>query len=211
MTQSRMTFTRARLARHAQKRHADNIHACGTRTRRGQKTCGRHADEITLATLAYDARQLNTRVRHPIDTRGRHTGRQQSRTTFNRSTLTDNINTDGTSGLHSPVDSQGLTSYGRNSRTTLTRITLADYIHTDIRRLNSRWRNSRTTFTQTTLSDYIHRDETRGIHWRGRHSRTTFTRTTLAEYEGESNENRKIFFKFNLLNESGTQLYHFST
>jgi hypothetical protein len=30
-------------------------------------------------------------------------------------------------------------------------------------------------------------------------------------YEGESNENRKIFFKFNLLNESGTQLYHFST
>jgi hypothetical protein len=31
------------------------------------------------------------------------------------------------------------------------------------------------------------------------------------KYEGESNENRKIFFKFNLLNESGTQLYHFST
>jgi hypothetical protein len=30
-------------------------------------------------------------------------------------------------------------------------------------------------------------------------------------YEGESNENRKNFFKFNLLNESGTQLYHFST
>jgi hypothetical protein len=30
-------------------------------------------------------------------------------------------------------------------------------------------------------------------------------------YEGESNENRKIFFRFNLLNESGTQLYHFST
>jgi hypothetical protein len=30
-------------------------------------------------------------------------------------------------------------------------------------------------------------------------------------YEGESNENRKKFFKFNLLNESGTQLYHFST
>jgi hypothetical protein len=30
-------------------------------------------------------------------------------------------------------------------------------------------------------------------------------------YEGESNENRKHFFKFNLLNESGTQLYHFST
>jgi hypothetical protein len=30
-------------------------------------------------------------------------------------------------------------------------------------------------------------------------------------YEGESNENRKFFFKFNLLNESGTQLYHFST
>jgi hypothetical protein len=30
-------------------------------------------------------------------------------------------------------------------------------------------------------------------------------------YEGESNENRKSFFKFNLLNESGTQLYHFST
>jgi hypothetical protein len=34
----------------------------------------------------------------------------------------------------------------------------------------------------------------------------------LAEiYEGESNENRKKNFKFNLLNESGTQLYHFST
>jgi hypothetical protein len=31
------------------------------------------------------------------------------------------------------------------------------------------------------------------------------------KYEGESNENRKIFFKFNLKNESGTQLYHFST
>jgi hypothetical protein len=31
------------------------------------------------------------------------------------------------------------------------------------------------------------------------------------KYEGESNENRKIFLKFNLLNESGTQLYHFST
>jgi hypothetical protein len=30
-------------------------------------------------------------------------------------------------------------------------------------------------------------------------------------YEGESNENSKNFFKFNLLNESGTQLYHFST
>jgi hypothetical protein len=30
-------------------------------------------------------------------------------------------------------------------------------------------------------------------------------------YEGESNENRKHFLKFNLLNESGTQLYHFST
>jgi hypothetical protein len=30
-------------------------------------------------------------------------------------------------------------------------------------------------------------------------------------YEGESNENRKNSFKFNLLNESGTQLYHFST
>jgi hypothetical protein len=30
-------------------------------------------------------------------------------------------------------------------------------------------------------------------------------------YEGESNENRKIFFKFNLLNESGTHLYHFSS
>jgi hypothetical protein len=31
------------------------------------------------------------------------------------------------------------------------------------------------------------------------------------KYEGESNENRKNFFKFNLLNESGTQLYNFST
>jgi hypothetical protein len=31
------------------------------------------------------------------------------------------------------------------------------------------------------------------------------------KYEGDSNENRKNFFKFNLLNESGTQLYHFST
>jgi hypothetical protein len=30
-------------------------------------------------------------------------------------------------------------------------------------------------------------------------------------YEGESNENRKHFLRFNLLNESGTQLYHFST
>jgi hypothetical protein len=30
-------------------------------------------------------------------------------------------------------------------------------------------------------------------------------------YEGESNEKRKNFFKFNLLNESGTQLYNFST
>jgi hypothetical protein len=30
-------------------------------------------------------------------------------------------------------------------------------------------------------------------------------------YEGESNENRKKIFKFNLLIESGTQLYHFST
>jgi hypothetical protein len=33
----------------------------------------------------------------------------------------------------------------------------------------------------------------------------------LPLYEGESNENSKFFFKFNLLNESGTQLYHFST
>jgi hypothetical protein len=33
----------------------------------------------------------------------------------------------------------------------------------------------------------------------------------MNKYEGESNENRKKFFKFNLLNESGTQLYHFST
>jgi hypothetical protein len=33
----------------------------------------------------------------------------------------------------------------------------------------------------------------------------------LRNYEGESNENRKIFFKFNLLNESGTQLYYFPT
>jgi hypothetical protein len=40
-----------------------------------------------------------------------------------------------------------------------------------------------------------------------------FWRTLLHEgsYEGESNENRKKIFKFNLLNESGTQLYHFST
>jgi hypothetical protein len=30
-------------------------------------------------------------------------------------------------------------------------------------------------------------------------------------YEGESDENRKNCFKFNLLNESGTQLYYFST
>jgi hypothetical protein len=30
-------------------------------------------------------------------------------------------------------------------------------------------------------------------------------------YEGESNEKRKNLFKFNLYNESGTQLYHFST
>jgi hypothetical protein len=37
----------------------------------------------------------------------------------------------------------------------------------------------------------------------------TYQRNTI--YEGESNENRKNFFKFNLLNESGTQLYHFST
>jgi hypothetical protein len=35
--------------------------------------------------------------------------------------------------------------------------------------------------------------------------------TLKMKYEGESNENRKNFFKFNLLNESGTQLYHFST
>jgi hypothetical protein len=34
---------------------------------------------------------------------------------------------------------------------------------------------------------------------------------TRTMYEGESSENRKNFFKFNLLNESGTQLYHFST
>jgi hypothetical protein len=34
---------------------------------------------------------------------------------------------------------------------------------------------------------------------------------TEGKYEGESNENRKNVFKFNLLNESGTQLYHFST
>jgi hypothetical protein len=33
----------------------------------------------------------------------------------------------------------------------------------------------------------------------------------VLSYEGESNENRKNFFKFNLLNESGTQLYYFST
>jgi hypothetical protein len=33
----------------------------------------------------------------------------------------------------------------------------------------------------------------------------------LLKYEGESNENRKKIFKFNLLNESGTQVYHFST
>jgi hypothetical protein len=30
-------------------------------------------------------------------------------------------------------------------------------------------------------------------------------------YEGESNENRKKIFTFNLFNENGTQLYHFST
>jgi hypothetical protein len=34
---------------------------------------------------------------------------------------------------------------------------------------------------------------------------------TWNKYEGESNENRKHLFTFNLLNESGTQLYHFST
>jgi hypothetical protein len=33
----------------------------------------------------------------------------------------------------------------------------------------------------------------------------------ILKYEGESDENRKNFFKFNLLNEIGTQLYHFST
>jgi hypothetical protein len=38
-----------------------------------------------------------------------------------------------------------------------------------------------------------------------------FVKQNTHIYEGESNENRKIFFKFNLLNESGTQLYHFST
>jgi hypothetical protein len=35
--------------------------------------------------------------------------------------------------------------------------------------------------------------------------------TGLCTYEGKSNENRKNFLKFNLLNESGTQLYRFST
>jgi hypothetical protein len=35
--------------------------------------------------------------------------------------------------------------------------------------------------------------------------------SNLGRYEGESNENRKNVFKFNLLNESGTQLHHFST
>jgi hypothetical protein len=30
-------------------------------------------------------------------------------------------------------------------------------------------------------------------------------------YEGESNENLKYFFKYNLLCRSGTKLYHFST
>jgi hypothetical protein len=38
-----------------------------------------------------------------------------------------------------------------------------------------------------------------------------FSNYNVQIYEGESNENRKKFFKFNLLNESGTQLYHFST
>jgi hypothetical protein len=36
-------------------------------------------------------------------------------------------------------------------------------------------------------------------------------KTVIVKYEGESNENRKNLFKFNLLNESGTQPYHFST
>jgi hypothetical protein len=36
-------------------------------------------------------------------------------------------------------------------------------------------------------------------------------KTDCSNYENESNENRKFIFKFNLLNESGTQLYHFST
>jgi hypothetical protein len=44
------------------------------------------------------------------------------------------------------------------------------------------------------------------------HHRAFIAHILLASYyEGESNENRKNFFKFNLLNESGTQLYHFST
>jgi hypothetical protein len=42
-------------------------------------------------------------------------------------------------------------------------------------------------------------------------SKACSTRAGDLKYEGESNENRKNFFKFNLLNESGTQLYHFST
>jgi hypothetical protein len=39
----------------------------------------------------------------------------------------------------------------------------------------------------------------------------TNTIKKTGNYEGESNENRKNFLKFNLLDESGTQLYHFST
>jgi hypothetical protein len=33
----------------------------------------------------------------------------------------------------------------------------------------------------------------------------------MSIYEGESNENLKYFFTCDLLNKSGTQVYHFST
>jgi hypothetical protein len=51
MTQWRITLTLPRLARHAEKRHADVIHACGTSTKSAEKTCGEHPDDVTIATF----------------------------------------------------------------------------------------------------------------------------------------------------------------
>jgi hypothetical protein len=47
--------------------------------------------------------------------------------------------------------------------------------------------------------------------WRERWNIKVNEDKTQVIYEGESNKNRKLFFKFSLLNESGTQLDHFST
>jgi hypothetical protein len=58
---------------------------------------------------------------------------------------------------------------------------------------------------------FMSRQETAGQSNYIKVANKSFEKVAKFKYEGEANENRKNVFKFNLLNESGTQLYHFST